>query len=93
MYLEFEDGSRRHVGRTGSFAPVLEGGGTLYRVNDGKDYAVTGTKGYSWIEREIAIERSSRCEGLDVDMRYFEELAEDAIKTIEEFVPLDQLLN
>lgn len=92
MYLEFEDGSRRHVGRTGSFTPVLEGGGTLYRVHDGKDYAVTGTKGYSWIEREIAMDRSNTPEGLDVDMRYFEELADDAIKTIEEFVPLDKLL-
>ena len=38
------------------------------------------------------MDRSNTPEGLDVDMRYFEELAEDAIKTIEEFVPLDKLL-
>jgi hypothetical protein len=56
MYLDREDQKdeespldrhrMRHLGRTGRFVPVLEGGGTLYRVKDEKYYAVTGTKGH-----------------------------------------------
>jgi energy-coupling factor transporter ATP-binding protein EcfA2 len=90
MYLDREDhekdeeldsGSMRHVGRTGRFVPVLEGGGTLYRVKDEKYYAVTGTKGHKWVEAEIALSMPD----LKIDMSYFEKLKDDAIKTIEEF--------
>ena len=35
--------------RTGRFVPVLESGGTLFRVKDENYYAVTGTKGHKWI--------------------------------------------
>lgn len=97
MWLEFEDEegntTRRHVGRTGSFVPVEKGGGTLLRVSDGKDYAVTGTKGYFWIEREIAKDRMDRCEGLDVDFGYFDRLVDEAVKTIEQFGSMSDLTN
>jgi hypothetical protein len=89
MYLDREDQDKdaltyqtmRHVGRTGRFVPVLQGGGTLYRVKDEKYYAVTGTKGYKWIEAEIA----QSMPDLKIDMSYFEKLKVDAIKTIEGF--------
>lgn len=44
-----------HVGKTGSFVPVTKkaGGGALVRVKDDKSYAVTGTKGYLWLESEM----------------------------------------
>jgi hypothetical protein len=88
MYLDFTGNEdiedMRHVGRTGSFVPVTNGGGTLYRVKDGKQYAVSGTKGYSWIERETAANRESVGE-LDVDLTYFESLRESALKAIEQF--------
>ncbi len=71
----------RLVGRAGSFVPVLQGGGTLYRVKDDKYYAVTGTKGYRWVEAEIA----QSMPDLQIDMSYFEKLSKDAIDTIEEF--------
>jgi hypothetical protein len=71
----------RHLGRTGRFVPVLEGGGTLYRVKDDKYYAVTGTKGHLWIEAEIA----QSMPDLKIDMSYFEKLKTEAIKTIEGF--------
>src|SRR5690606_26620325 len=66
MYLEFEvpnvvEGPTSvltHVGRTGVFVPTTVNGGMLWRVKDGKRYAVTGTKGYLWIEREMAEGRS-----------------------------------
>jgi hypothetical protein len=81
----------RHVGRTGSFMPVRYDGGDLWRVKDGKNYHVTGTKGYKWIEREMAQYRESIGE-LFTDMDYFEELKKEAIEAIEKFVPYPTLV-
>lgn len=91
MYLDREDqksekspldrSRMRHLGRTGRFVPVLEGGGVLYRVKDEKYYAVTGTKGHKWIDAEIARSMPD----LKIDMSYFEKLRDEAVKTIEQF--------
>jgi hypothetical protein len=70
------------VGRTGRFVPVVKDGALLWRVKDEKFYAVTGTKGYQWIEASTAKDFNLY---QDVDMRYFESLAEDAIEAIEKF--------
>jgi energy-coupling factor transporter ATP-binding protein EcfA2 len=86
---ELDSSDMRHVGRTGRFVPVQEAGGTLYRVKDQKYYAVTGTKGHRWIEAEIA----QSMPDLKIDMSYFDKLKNDAIKTIEQFGPLEELLN
>lgn len=96
MYLNFIDISTdppvrdelHHVGRCGSFVPVKAGGGILWRIKDGKHYAVTGTKGYLWIEREMAANRKK----LDVDMDYFNKLAKDAIEAIDFYGPFDQFV-
>lgn len=95
MYLD-KTGSEKiedmkHVGRTGSFVPVTEGGGTLWRVQDDKKYHVAGTKGYSWIDRELAEYRNSIDE-LSIDMSYFERLKNEAIETIEKFVEYGQFI-
>ena len=89
MFLDFDDDSSlrktqeyQHVGRTGSFVPVVHGGGTLWRIKEDKKYAVTGTKGYRWIERETAIAREAKDE-LEIDMSYFENLASKAEEAIE----------
>jgi hypothetical protein len=88
MYLDKEEHkddeeldyhAMRHLGRTGRFVPVLEGGGVLYRVKEDKYYAVAGTKGHRWVEAEIAQSMSD----LKIDMSYFEKLKDDAIKAIE----------
>jgi len=81
----------RHVGRTGSFMPVRHEGASLWRVKDGKRYHVAGTKGYIWVEREIAKHRDSIGE-LFADMDYFEKLKSDALKAIEKFVPYEELV-
>lgn len=82
MYLDFESG-RQHVGRTGRFIPVKSGGGALLRVTDeGKEYAVTGTKGYLWMESEMAKELG---DDLEIDMQYFYKLIDKARETIEKF--------
>jgi len=90
MYLDREERvkgekldshSMRHLGRTGRFVPVLEGGGVLFRVKEDNFYAVAGTKGHKWVEAEIA----KSMDDLQIDMSYFEKLKADAIKTIEQF--------
>jgi hypothetical protein len=90
MYLDREEHEKgedlnyrrmRHLGRTGRFVPVLEAGGTLYRVKDDKYYLVTGTKGHLWIEAEIA----QSMPDLKIDMSYFEKLKDEAVQTIEQF--------
>lgn len=99
MYIDF-DGVQKpmhsaegmhFVGRTGRFVPVKQefGGGVLYRVKDDKFYAVAGTKGYLWVEADVA-----RNMGLDaIDMSYFEKLAEDAKTTIDYFGELHRFVN
>jgi len=81
--------SMRHLGRTGRFVPVLQGGGTLFRVKDDRYYLVTGTKGHKWIEAEIA----QSMPDLQIDMSYFEKLKVEAIKTIEEFGSFQDLVS
>jgi hypothetical protein len=77
----------RFVGRTGSFMPVRYDGGALWRVKDGKKYHVTGTKDYDWIERDTAKYRQEHDE-LHTDMDYFETLLTDAVKAIEQYIPI-----
>jgi hypothetical protein len=71
----------RHLGRTGRFVPITSGGGTLLRVKDDRYFAVAGTKGYKWIDAEIA----KTMPDLKIDMSYFEKLKNEAVKTIEQF--------
>jgi hypothetical protein len=71
----------KHLGKTGRFVPVLEGGGVLYRVKEDKYYAVTGTKGHLWMEAEIA----KGVDNLQIDMTYFDKLKDEAVSTIEKF--------
>ena len=79
------------VGRAGLFTPIREGlgGGILYRVADDKFYAVAGTKGYRWLESEV-VEKSGKQD--DVDISYYEALCEEAVRTIEQFVPYEKLI-
>lgn len=95
MYLDPHDAEdvsdMIHVGRTGSFVPVKHNGGNLWRIKDGKKYAVTGTKGYKWVDREIAKSRDKANE-LFIDMDYFDNLLTSATKTISKFCDLTQLI-
>jgi hypothetical protein len=72
--------------------PVRYDGGQLWRVKDGKKYHVTGTKGYEWVEREVAMFRDQVEDDLFTDMDYFEKLKAEAIKAIEEFVPYEEFV-
>ena len=95
MYLDFDATQTpmfqyegmHFVGRTGRFVPVTEksGGAILYRVHEGKQYAVSGTKGFLWLEAEHA--KNNR--EIEIDMRYFEKLLADARTTLDYFGPVD----
>ena len=73
-----------HVGRIGVFMPVRFGGGDLWRIDGEKKFAVTGTKGYKWITREMAGGRET-LDDLHIDMDFFDKLEEDARAAIEQF--------
>ena len=101
MYLDFDsvqkpaifsEGEMHHVGRIGRFVPVTQesGGGLLLRVKDDKPYAVTGTKGYFWLEAHIAQEKLNKGE-CEINMLYFESLVAEARKTIQQFGPIERL--
>lgn len=71
------------VGRVGRFCPIKPGcgGGILYRVQDGKNYAAAGTTGYRWLEAEYV-----KKYGLEdsIDMSYFTRLVDEAADAIAE---------
>lgn len=72
------------VGKAGSFCPIKPGcgGGLLMREKDGKFYAAVGTKGYRWLEAEmVEILKKQK----DIDMSYFESLANDAVENISKY--------
>lgn len=101
MYLDFDSvkpmvtadspSEMKFVGRTGRFVPVKEGNGgaILYRVQDGKNYAVAGTKGYLWLEAELARNLPLNA----IDMGYFENLLHEARKTIEKYGNVDEFVS
>jgi hypothetical protein len=98
MYLDFNDDPLRkvleyqHVGRTGSFVPVVTGGANLWRIKDDKKYAVTGTKGYRWIERDMALAREAD-DQLEIDMTYFTKLVKAATEAIDYFGSIDRFVS
>jgi hypothetical protein len=73
IHISTPDGLR-FIGRIGRFVPIKEGTnkgeGQLLRVNEDKQYAVTGTKGWLWLEAEKV--RDLELEDA-IDMSYFEE--------------------
>ena len=79
----------RFVGRIGSFVPIMQGHGGGVLVRDGlatdgtiKLSAVTGTKGYRWLE---AVDVKERHLEDYIDRSYYEKKVETAIDTINMF--------
>jgi hypothetical protein len=73
-----------HVGKTGLFTPVLPGygGGQLWRIKDGKHYAINGTKGYLWVSSEVGLDLPNDA----IDYGYFDKLVDDARDDIQAFI-------
>lgn len=74
----------KFIGRVGLFTPVKDGcgGGILCRENNGKYHAVTGTKGYRWLESEMV--KSSNKEDC-IDKSYYNKLVDEAVETISKY--------
>lgn len=72
------------VGKVGQFCPIKPGcgGGLLLRNKEDKYYAVTGSKGYRWLESEMVKELGKE---KNIDMSYYEKMANDAIETISQY--------
>lgn len=79
----------RFVGKVGHFCPIKPGcnGGLLVRENIGKDGvkkydAVTGTKGFRWLESETVkqLELAN-----DIDRGYYDEMVDAAVHDISEY--------
>ena len=80
--------SYQFIGRVGSFCPIKPeaGGGILYRMNDDKYYAATGTKGYRFLESQTVKDLHKED---DIDMTYFDHLSNKSVKHISEFGDFD----
>lgn len=72
----------RFIGKVGNFCPIKPGygGGMLMREQNGKYYAATGTKGYRWLESEVAKGNEDA-----IDHSYYIELVNKAVETISEY--------
>jgi len=74
----------KFIGKVGRFCPIISdrGGGTLLREKDGKYNAVTGTKGYRWLESEMVKSLNKQD---DIDRSYYDRLVDEAVKTISKY--------
>ncbi len=82
MYIEMEEDIMVFIGKVGVFCPMKTSGGTLYRVQGEKKYAVTGTKNYKWLPADVVKELGKED---DIDMSYFEAAVEEALEKIAKF--------
>lgn len=80
------------VGRVGRFCPIKDGcgGGKLYRVQDGKYYAVAGTSDYRWLEAELV---QSLGKEADIDESYYISLCNDAVAAINKYGDFDKFVS
>lgn len=98
IYLDFNEDLKegehnyQFVGRIGSFCPMIpgSGGAELMRTKADKYYAVTGTKGYRWMERETVKELKLES---NIDPAYTDKLIEAAINQINKFGDFDKFVS
>lgn len=94
LYLDMNEGlpegehNYQFIGKVGLFCPIKPGcgGGILYRESQGKYDSAVGAKGYRWLEAETV--KLMHKEN-DIDMTYFNNLADKAKETINKFGDFD----
>jgi hypothetical protein len=94
MYLDMNEelGEDEHnyifVGKAGLFCPMKPGtgGGVLTAIRGDKYNAVTGSKGYRWMESAMVKELGKED---DIDLTYFETLAQEAKDEIWQYCDFD----
>lgn len=80
------------VGRVGRFCPIKPGlgGGILTVLRDEKYNAVSGTKGYRWLESEMVREVGRE---QDIDRNYYEAMVSDSIEKISKFGSFERFID
>ena len=80
------------VGKVGQFCPVLpgNGGGCLFRMQDGKYSALSGTKNQRWLESEEL--RKTRDISI-IDTSYYQNLVDEAAAAISQYGDLSQFVS
>lgn len=81
----------KFVGRVGEFVPIKpgKGGGILARKSGDQFTSANGAKGYRWLEAEDV--RLTGKEA-DIDMSYYEKLADAAVKAISQHCNFDKFV-
>lgn len=76
--------NKRFVGKSGIFCPIEpeEGGGILQREKEEKFHAAAGSSGFDWLEAEMveALKLEAK-----IDMRFFDDLVNEAVEDISKF--------
>ena len=87
-----EEHDYHFIGKVGLFTPIKKGcgGGLLLREKDGKFSAVTGSKGYRWMESKMVEDLHKES---IVDISYYDDLVRKAIEAISEYGDVDEFLN
>ena len=73
------------IGKVGLFCPIKpgRGGGVLVRTNNkGRYSAVTGSKGYRWMEAEMVRQLGKE---EDIDRSYYDKMVDEAVEAISEY--------
>ena len=89
LYLKSEDFEPRFIGRVGRFCPIKPGCGGQTLLREGKDRegnvkysAVTGSKGYLWLESETV--KLLKKED-DIDRSYYDKMVDAAVEAISKY--------
>lgn len=98
MHLDFNENDEtqhnlKFIGKVGSFCPIKPGcgGGLLVREGAAKDGsikydAVTGTKGYRWMEADMVKDLGYEER---IDMSYYKRLADEAKEAINKYIDFE----
>lgn len=96
IHLDF-DGDLQFVGKTGQFCPIQEGhgGGTMVVEREGKNgekkyNAVSGTKGYKWLESAYVKDKNLEPY---IDQEYYRAMVDDAWDTIKKYGDPEEFTN
>jgi hypothetical protein len=98
IYLDYEGDEtamalmkdkKQFIGKVGRFVPVIEGGGSLIRVDGEKEYAVAGSKGYRWLESEFVEKMGKRDL---VDYSYYQKLVDSASDSIRKYGDFEEFV-
>lgn len=73
---------KQFIGKVGRFVPVIEGGGILLRIDGEKEYAVSGSKGYRWLESEFVDKMGKKD---SIDYNYGKKMVDSAADSIRAF--------